>query len=656
MARGEVPAMRYGFLRQMWLSVFGFLTLILCAQPGVHSGIAGDSHLESSVEVSPVHPRIWLTKELVAKLKARARNGDPRWLALRKKADSLLVNPEPQNKYGRGVTGVAILALTYQVTGDVKYAKAAINAVMGALPVLLPSADGFHEWSGWGMEISVGFDWCYDQLSAQQRAAIAKWLMDQADAVRKETNGGKVYFGSEQGANNYHWHHQYAWLAALAVYNDEPRAVTHLKLAMTRYQNIAVPFFRGFGSGGVFAEGTSYDSADHVGEILTAHLTATGTNPAALEKFTTETLFWRIHSTCPGGAFANLYGDQTRANTAPIWDRDRIRALAMLPLVTDSQAKACTRWWLDHAIKTKQPTLNRYLAQEFIFYDPNIPAKDYRHSLATAFKAPGTGLCCQRTSWRDDAIYFTVWSGSIPPNPGGAHQDKDANGFTIWKNGWLVGHPKFWGTNYSLARSNGPEPTGSTNNCNNITLAGHSQLQAASGGKLIQWLDTPDHTIFVGQAAGVYVDPKTKQPLCKDYLRQLVFLNPNIFVIHDRIKLPSPSTIEWRLQSKNQPAINGQSFSWDNGQAKLFGQTLAPNGVTTQAIPVKAGPKGAISSYRLEVITRPGTAADFLTVLEVASMEQSTPTSIKPIPRGVEIAGRRVVFSQTDDSVFVEKR
>jgi hypothetical protein len=648
--------MAIGFLRQTRLLLFGLSTLILCAQAGPRSGIAGDSHLESPVEVSPVHPRIWLTKELVGKLKGRARSGDPRWLALRKKADSLLVNPEPQNKFGRGVQGVAILGLIYQITGEARYAKAGINAIMGALPVLTPSADGFHEWSGWGIQISVGFDWCYDQLSAQQKAAIAKWLMDQADAVRKETNGGKVYFGSDQPANNYHWHHQYAWLAALAVYNDEPRAASHLKLALTRYKNLAVPFFRGFGSGGVFAEGTSYDSADHVGEILTAHLTATGTNLAAKEKFPSESLFWRIHSTCPGGAFENLHGDQTRVNTAPIWDRDRIRALAMLPISTDPEAKASAKWWLDHAIKTKQATINRYMAQEFIFYDPNISAQDYTQSLATAFQAPGTGLCCQRTSWREDALYFTVWSGPIPPNPGGSHEDKDANGFTIWKNGWLVGQPKVWGTNYSLARANGPEPTGSTNNCNNITLAGHPQLQTVSGGKLIQWLETPDYTIFVGQAAGVYADLKTKRSLCKDYLRRLVFLNPNIFVIHDRIKLPTPSTIEWRLQSKNQPAINGRSFSWDNGKAKLFGQTMAPNSVTTQATPVKAGPKGALSSYRLEVITGPVTAAHFLTVLEVASMDQSTPTSIKAFPGGVEIAGRRVVFSQTDDSVLVEKR
>jgi hypothetical protein len=100
--------MRSGFLRRMWLSVFGLLIVILCAQAGFHSGIAENLHVESSLEVSPVHPRIWPTKELVGKLKERARNSDLRWLAVRKKADLLLVNPEPQNKYGRGVHGVAM--------------------------------------------------------------------------------------------------------------------------------------------------------------------------------------------------------------------------------------------------------------------------------------------------------------------------------------------------------------------------------------------------------------------------------------------------------------------------------------------------------------------------------------------------------------------
>jgi len=100
----------------------------------------------------------------------------------------------------------------------------------------------------------------------------------------------------------------------------------------------------------------------------------------------------------------------------------------------------------------------------------------------------------------------------------------------------------------------------------------------------------------------------------------------------------------------------GQSFSWDNGKAKLFGKTLAPDYVTTRAVPVKAGPKGAISSYHLEVTTPTVTATNFLTVLEVAPMEQSIPTPIKLIPGGVEIAGRRVVFGHTDDSVLVDKK
>jgi hypothetical protein len=112
----------------------------------------------------------------------------------------------------------------------------------------------------------------------------------------------------------------------------------------------------------------------------------------------------------------------------------------------------------------------------------------------------------------------------------------------IWKEAWLVGQAKIWSHSGIINE---------TINCHNLTFNNMGQIRGTRG-ELVQWQDDPKgFSVFAGQTAATYTNRKVVH--CKDYLRRLVFLGPNIFVIHDRVKLPDSSTSTPSWLKKDEP-------------------------------------------------------------------------------------------------------
>ena len=113
------------------------------------------------------------------------------------------------------------------------------------------------------------------------------------------------------------------------------------------------------------------------------------------------------------------------------------------------------------------------------------------------------------------------------------------------------------------------------------------------------WYGTPGvvTTAYEATASDVYVagDYKAAYSLNTDpggggsatqLTRQMVYLRPNLIVVHDRVGTLKPTyakQLRWNFQ--NAPTVNGNSFVETAGSSKLFGMTFSSSALTTAEQP-----------------------------------------------------------------------
>ncbi len=585
-----------------------------------------------TVTVKASHPRIWLTPERLARLKTYQQQNTARWQKVKTLADSASASSNNEDT-------LMAVGLAYQVTGNATYgtkcASILSNITVNSNTIFAAEHNGYY-YRSIIPGVAAGYDWCYSALSAAQKSQGAKWMMDRADAVWPETtpsrSGG---WAVRDPGNNYYWGFMMTWPAALAAYGDDPtsggtvsspnRPQYHLNLALSKWRKEVRPVMDGEGEGGVFIEGTNYDSSHQMAIALDAHKTATGQDLINEPGFTflKDSLWWRIYSTAPNNSEGYNYGDQSRYPQAYIWSLDRFRALPVMDNITDTSQRQYLQGWL---ADIKGSTSDKYHdTWEFLYYDEALTPKSIS-TLPNNFYAKGSGLFVRRSDWTSAATYWGIWAGTLHQS----HQSKDGNGFLIWKNGWLLGTASYWSSSGILQET--VHHNNYTFGSYNGSLVSQWEQKDANSGSVVK-LDTgQDYTYFAGQAAPLYIqDPWSGsggQKFVNDYVRKFISLRDNFFVVYDRIALTEanrPKTLH--LHALNSYSISGRSYSSNNGQANLFGQTLLPaSGVSLAQSRYDGG--WNTGNYDLQVTVNQNQAKDYiLNVLEVAPKSQTTATS-----------------------------
>ncbi|MBD3347915.1 MAG: hypothetical protein GF400_01815 [Candidatus Eisenbacteria bacterium] len=181
-------------------------------------------------------------------------------------------------------------------------------------------------------------------------------------------------------------------------------------------------------------------------------------------------------------------------------------------------------------------------------------------------------------------------------------------------------------------------------------------------GRMVAFEDSETFTYAKGDATAAYSPDKL------DYFtREVVYLKPDVFVILDRVGATSSSFEKrWLLHSINQPEVSGSTAVFQEGDSKLFAQTLLPaehsidtvggpgrefevNGVN---YPPNGGAPEDAGSWRIEVTPEnDGREHLFLHVLYVADASVSSMPETKLVESedvvGVEVNGRVVMFTRT---------
>ena len=85
---------------------------------------------------------------------------------------------------------------------------------------------------------------------------------------------------------------------------------------------------------------------------------------------------------------------------------------------------------------------------------------------------------------------------------------------------------------------------------------------------------------MAGDFTKAYSEQKMKQ-----WVRQIVFLRPDTFVIFDKVVSTKPEFEKtWVLHGRNEPVIKDNTSVFTNGKGKLTGQILLPKNVNMSRI------------------------------------------------------------------------
>lgn len=228
-----------------------------------------------------IHPRIWLTPERLAVLAQRAQGGDAAWLKLRAECDRLAnfaVRYPDQNPADNTINGgyqyndyldpSVTLALGYAVAKTADPARAA-KYLAKERELLLALADTVHHGSpsvdhGYGIRgyvpaLAIGYDWCHEALSEDERAQVYSEINRWIDYF--DTDG----FGRNFPQGNYFaGYYDAKALGALATEGENPRAAAMWTDWLQRlHYGMVQPYHQQWLRGGGVPDGWNYGRLDH---------------------------------------------------------------------------------------------------------------------------------------------------------------------------------------------------------------------------------------------------------------------------------------------------------------------------------------------------------------------------------------------------------
>ena len=268
----------------------------------------------------------------------------------------------------------------------------------------------------------------------------------------------------------------------------------------------------------------------------------------------------------------------------------------------------------------------------FLLFDPLAsPPSDPRPALPLAWYAPGPGKILARTSWNEDASWFTYtlpWTGID-------HQFAAANMFEFYRKGeWLT---KQWagygtivaGSDYknTLALENTPPATGVS-----FWQANHahrSQYLYGPGGdpSLLAHSLRPDYAYVLGDATNAYNAPSAASTDIKEATRSLLWVKPDTIVVYDRAEsFTGGREKRFMLMLPSPPALVGTRATVTTATQQLVVDTLLPAGAVIGVDAERPDDTGYDETAEFERMTRrlkvdaPGgpAVARFLHVLQGA--------------------------------------
>jgi hypothetical protein len=312
----------------------------------------------------------------------------------------------------------------------------------------------------------------------------------------------------------------------------------------------------------------------------------TGETIALKSSHTRSSMLAFIHQVLPTLDRVAPTGDQARDSTASFFDyhRQYLQELAYL-FKTDPLAGRAT-YLLDNS--TVPVMYSDFMVAFDFIYDPASYGVDATSltGLDTSYYASGIGELYMRSGWDKHATWVNMIAG--PYTESHAHQDQSA--IMIYKDGWLAYDPV-------VDSKSGLRQETNAHGLVRIDSGSSPVHQVAdTQSKLLALQTGPGWTYAAADVTAAYDGASAVDKV----QREIVYLQPDVVVVYDRVDTSSSTTQTWQLPTPKKPTISGSDATMTSGSHTLHVHRVEPS-ATASAYSMTSDASGDYTTgYRLD--------------------------------------------------------
>ena len=558
-----------------------------------------------------VHPRIYLTSRRIAELrKAIATTHAGMWKKLQQQADQAVRRGPPAYILNDGHSGdeqlwqrevgntMPVLAMAYALTGEKQYLASARQWALASCDYKtwgLNRIDGMdlatgHQLFGLGLV----YDWCYADLDATTRQRIRETLVKRTSTMFEAAAGGKAWWRRSYLQNHLWVNVGGMAVAGLALFDEVDDAACWIGLPLDKFRRTMAAL----GPDGASHEGVGYWQYGVEYMLKFMDLAKTYLDADLYDgPWWRNTAMYAQHLSLPRNAWKsqNCIVDIADCPRGHWYGPDYLlRGLA--GHFRDGHAQ-----WLAQQVDEANVAARGASWLNLVWYDPTLTARP-PDDLPTLHHFRDMGIVAARTAWSGEESLLVFKCGPFigheamdrfSYDPGGGHVHPDANHFVLFGNGqWLIRddgyHPKWTGQhNTLLIDGRGQFGEGAE------WFHGSEALAHKSKPKVLRAVSTS----AIDQIAGDATDAYPKELGLKRFVRQLIFVKPDVLIVADDIVLEKQSPLELRFHPEQQTERKGNVFLARDKQAVLRIEPLTTDGVQLSGeelpLPGRHGGKGS---------------------------------------------------------------
>jgi hypothetical protein len=507
--------------------------------------------------VTPVfptaHPRIYLTPNR-ARLAAALSAGTPAATRFKSMVDQWMGGAD---LWGFSAWNAALVG---QLTGNASYCTKAVATIetqvstaegkiaAGQAPEV--AADSYLDVGDLIGDLALVYDWCFSQVTPAQRT---RWLAYADQAVWNVWHASTAKWGSatipwtswstDNPMNNYYYSFLRAtMLLGLAAKGEDSQADAWItEFHDTKLMNQLMPRFNADLVGGGSREGTGYGVAmRRLFELYDLWQSTTGENIGSTTPHTRQSMLSAVHQLVPTGDRFAPTGDQSRDSTASFFDYQRHYLQELIQAFPGDKLSARAKTQLQ---ASSLPTMSSgfMVVYDFLYDDAAVTAVPV--DLNTTYYASGIGELYARSGWDKHATWVNLIAG--PYTEDHAHQDQGS--VMIYKDGWLAYD--------SVIDSFSGLPQDTT---------AHSLVRITSGGAPVrQVVGTKPQLSSLHQGTGYtyaaadLTAAYNGNSAVQKVQREVVYLQPDVVVVFDRVQSAAGTTQTWQLASPVAASISG---------------------------------------------------------------------------------------------------
>lgn len=477
---------------------------------------------------------------------------------------------------------------------------------------------------GWPLitkALSIAYDWLYPDLTGGERQRYGEAIVRYADATLSYAdhdapppnatwcNQVSDYY------NQFYWHHGCIVFAGVALAGEEKFsqiAERYLRMSEEWLKHHMLPATNQAGEDGGWFESLGYNqmTATPFAKLLEVWRTATGEDLFPKSSFLSGNCAWILHSLIPHtGKYVPL--DDINPGAGPSAGQDAVGAFA--PLLAVRYKDPYAQYFARTLFPSKYAMMNfPYL----LWYDQSVPTLDFaRVEKGRWFK--GLGQVNMRTGWREDDTFAIYRAGRVY----GGHGHYSVGHFLIYRKGNLLIEDGYYGVKEPQAHN---------------TLYIDGEMRRLPRSTPQHFFPNMDESPFdYGRILGYYHDEEflrydwVESDITRAYtpeqaekvVRRFAFLRPKTFLVIDYIRSPKAVEKRFRLHAPTAPIIEKQLASWQEGDGKLYVQTLLPADVNMQVSKRKISHLLSISPKQPEKETV------FLHLLYAADVDEPMPNT-----------------------------